>query len=84
MSCILFVHDFHVSSGTARTLIRFLTSLEFELKRQQGSHKFLAHADGRTATVPDHPGADLGPGLLPKILHDIEVTREDFVRWLTK
>jgi predicted RNA binding protein YcfA (HicA-like mRNA interferase family) len=33
----------------------------------------------RTATVPDHPGEDLGPGLLRKILNDIEVTREDFI-----
>jgi predicted RNA binding protein YcfA (HicA-like mRNA interferase family) len=69
---------------TARTMIRFLISSGFELKRQKGSHKFFAHPDGRTATVPDHPGEDLGPGLLRKILNDIEVTREDFLQWLAK
>ncbi len=40
---------------TAKVIIRFLNSLDFELKRQKGSHKFFSHPDGRTATVPDHP-----------------------------
>ncbi len=49
-----------------------------------GSHKFFKHPDGRTATIPDHPGEDLGRGILRKILNDIEVTREDFLNWLSK
>ncbi len=69
---------------TAKTIIQFLTHLGFELVRQKGSHKFFRHPDGRTAMVPDHPGEDLGRGILRKILNDIEVTREDFLNWLSK
>jgi predicted RNA binding protein YcfA (HicA-like mRNA interferase family) len=56
----------------------------FVLKRQKGSHKFFTHPDGRTVTVPDHPGEDIGRGLLRKILNDIEISREDFVKWLSR
>lgn len=69
---------------TAKTIIQFLNHSGFELTRQKGSHKFFKHPDGRTATVPDHPGEDLGRGILRKILNDIEVTREDFLNWLSK
>ena len=68
---------------TAKTIIQFLIHLDFEFVRQKGSHKFFRHSDGRTATVPDHPGEDLGRGILRKILNDIEVTREDFLNWLS-
>jgi predicted RNA binding protein YcfA (HicA-like mRNA interferase family) len=40
----------------------------FEQVRQKGSHKFFRHSDGRTATVPDHKGEDLGRGITNKIL----------------
>lgn len=46
----------------ARQMIRFLKSLGFSQLRRRGSHRFFAHADGRTATVPDHRGEDLGRG----------------------
>jgi len=63
---------------TAKTIIQFLNYLGFELKRQRGSH------NGRTATVPDHSGEDLGRGILKKILNDIEISREEFFDWLQK
>jgi predicted RNA binding protein YcfA (HicA-like mRNA interferase family) len=56
----------------------------FEQIRQKGSHKFFKHPDGRTATVPEHKGEDLGRGITNKILKDAEVTREDFLRWHQK
>jgi len=34
-------------------MIQFLTSLGFSQIRRRGSHRFFAHPDGRTATVPD-------------------------------
>jgi len=34
--------------------------------------------------VTDHPGEDIGRGLLRKILNDIEISREDFVKWLSR
>ncbi len=69
---------------SARVMISFLESLDFEFVRQRGSHKFFRHPDGRTATVPDHKGEDLGRGIVSKILSDIEVSRTEFVEWLKK
>lgn len=41
------------------------------------SHHFLRHPDGRTTVVPVHAGEALGPGLLAKLLRDVELTRDD-------
>ena len=65
-------------------MIAFLTHHGFEQARQKGSHKFFRHQDGRTATVPDHAGEDLGHGLTNKIFHDVELTKEDFLDWYLK
>lgn len=67
-----------------RIMINFLKSLGFKKSRQHGSHIFFRHPDGRTATVPDHKGEDLGRGITNKILHDAEVSREEFLDWLAK
>lgn len=67
----------------ARELIRYLKSLGFTETRQQGSHKFFRHPDGRTATIPDHRGEDLGRGILVKILRDAESSPQDFMAWLS-
>lgn len=69
---------------TAGVMIDFLESLGFEQVRQRGSHRFFRHPDGRTATVPDHVGEDLGRGITSKILADAEVTRDDFLIWYGK
>ncbi len=66
---------------SAKLMIEFLKDLGFEQLRQRGSHKFFRHPDGRTATVPDHRGEDLGRGITHQILKDVEVTREEFMRW---
>jgi len=62
--------------------IEFLKKQGFVQVRQKGSHIFFKHKDGRTATVPYHKGELIGRGLLLKILRDIEVKREDFIKWL--
>jgi predicted RNA binding protein YcfA (HicA-like mRNA interferase family) len=67
----------------SRDVIPFLESLGFIQVRQKGSHKFFRHADGRTATVPDHKGEDLGRGILAKILRDAGVKPADFLAWLS-
>lgn len=69
---------------TARIMIKFLNNLDFKMVRQKGSHKFFRHPDGRTATVPDHRGEDLGRGITAKIFRDAEVTIEDFLKWHIK
>ena len=62
----------------ARELIKILKNLGFVEKRQKGSHLFLSHPDGRTTVVPVHPSKLIGVGLLRSILHDIELSPDDF------
>lgn len=75
------------SSGPAvvkpRALIRALERMGFRLLRKsKGSHWQFEHPDGRRTTVPVHRGQDIGPGLLRKILRDIEVEVKDLQKWL--
>jgi predicted RNA binding protein YcfA (HicA-like mRNA interferase family) len=65
-------------------IVKFLTGLGFKKSRQHGSHIFFRHPDGRTATVPFHKGEDLGRGLVNKILHDADVSRNVLLDWLAK
>ena len=65
-----------------RQVIAALEQLGFAQVRQRGSHKQFKHADGRVTTVQDHKGRDIAPGLLRKILEDIRVTPEEFLRIL--
>jgi predicted RNA binding protein YcfA (HicA-like mRNA interferase family) len=53
--------------------------LGFEVVRQKGSHVFYRHPDGRTTTVPNHPGRDLARPLVREILREIELTPEELV-----
>jgi predicted RNA binding protein YcfA (HicA-like mRNA interferase family) len=65
-------------------MITFLEYLGFKKIRQHGSHIFFRHLDGRTATVPDHKGEDLGRGITNKILHDAKASRKEFSDWLAR
>ena len=67
---------------SAEKLIRILKKLGFEEIRQKGSHKYFKHRDGRATVVPVHPGRDIGRGLLRKILSEIEIDREEFLRYV--
>lgn len=64
---------------SAKELIQILEKEGFLPVRQEGSHVFFRHQDGRTATVPNHPGRDLSRGLLRKILRDIGLSRDEFL-----
>jgi len=64
----------------ADEVLRVLRTIGFEVKRQRGSHIFLAHPDGRTTVVPSHRGEDLDRGMLRKILRDAKLSRADFLR----
>ena len=66
----------------ASLMIKFLEEKGFWKSRQKGSHIFFRHSDGRTATVPVHKGEDLGKGMVGKILRDMEVEKEEFLKWL--
>lgn len=66
----------------ARDVIAVLRQLNFSEVRQRGSHKQFKHADGRITTVPVHGGRDISPNLLRKIIEDIRITPEEFLRRL--
>ena len=61
----------------AKTLEKVLSNMGFEKVRQKGSHAFYRHSDGRSTTLPHHPGRDLAKPLLREILKEIELTPEE-------
>jgi len=62
-------------------MTKILNKLGFELKRQEGSHMFFEHPDGRTTVIPNHGGEEIDRGLLNKIIkHDLQISREDFMK----
>jgi predicted RNA binding protein YcfA (HicA-like mRNA interferase family) len=63
-----------------REVIAALEKLGFAQVRQRGSHRQFRHPDGRVTTVPDHRGRDISPNLLRKILDDIHVDADDFLK----
>jgi len=63
---------------TGEEVISALRRAGFQVLRVKGSHHFLRHPDGRTTVVPLHSGETVGPGLMAKILHDCELTRDQF------
>ncbi|NLH73565.1 MAG: type II toxin-antitoxin system HicA family toxin [Verrucomicrobia bacterium] len=65
-----------------REVVAALRRAGFAIVRTKGSHHFLQHADGRRTVVPVHGGETIGPGLLCKILKDVEMETEEFARWL--
>ena len=69
---------------TAERVIKALRKAGFVVVRRRGSHVFLRHQDGRATVVLVHKGEDLGRGLLRKIIHDVELTREEFLELLGK
>ncbi len=62
-----------------KDLISILKRAGFKVIRVKGSHHFLQHSDGRVTVVPVHSGEVIGPGLLGKILRDIEWNEEDLL-----
>lgn len=68
---------------SANEVIKILQKMGFKKIRQEGSHVFLQHADGRTTVIPNHPGEDVDRGLLNKILKkDLGIEREDFMEYV--
>ena len=66
------------SAVTCKSLITALKRAGFLILRVRGSHHFFfRHPDGRTTVVLVHSGESLGPGLLAKVLPDVEITRNE-------
>jgi predicted RNA binding protein YcfA (HicA-like mRNA interferase family) len=62
---------------TGRELVAALGQVGFLVARVKGSHHLVRHADGRATVVPVHAGETLGPGLLARILADVQLTRDE-------
>lgn len=66
----------------AKEFEKILIKMGFEKLRQQGSHMFFQHKDGRTTVVPNLPGENLDRHLMNKIIkHDLEISREEFFKY---
>lgn len=62
---------------TPKKLVKILIALGFAERDAQGSHTFFKHSDGRTTVVPIH-AKEISRGLLRKILHDIELSVDEY------
>ena len=69
-------------SITGSELIKALAKVGFAVARVKGSHHRIEHPDGRKTTVPVHGKDTLGPGILLKILRDVDLTRDDLLQLL--
>jgi len=67
---------------TGKEVVSVLSRGGFVVIRIKGSHHYLRNPDGRCTVVSVHSGETIGPGLMTKILHDIEITRDDFMKLL--
>jgi predicted RNA binding protein YcfA (HicA-like mRNA interferase family) len=63
-------------------IVKALGKVGFQVIRQKGSHVYLKHPDGRATVVPVHKGEPVGRGLLRKIMKDVDLGREEFLRLL--
>ena len=63
---------------TGKEVIKTLRKAGFSIVRVKGSHHFLQHEDGRCTVVPVHSGEIIGPGLMNKILKDVDMTVDAF------
>lgn len=68
----------NLPSLKAKEVVKILHKFGFKKVRQRGSHAFFSHADGRITVVPIHQGRSLGKGLLHSILHDVQISPEQF------
>lgn len=62
-----------------KTMEKVLLSLGFQFVRQEGSHLFYRHPDGRSTTVPNHPARDLARPLIREILREINMSPDEFI-----
>jgi predicted RNA binding protein YcfA (HicA-like mRNA interferase family) len=65
-----------------RTMEKALLKLGFQVVRQKGSHVFYRHPDGRTTTLPCHPGRDFARPLTREILREIKLSPEQLANLL--
>ncbi len=70
---------------TTREVIKVAKKLGYYKDRQKGSHATFRHQEtGHSVTIPIHKGKTLDKGLLHSIIHDLELTDEEFLKLLKK
>lgn len=69
---------------SSRKIIKVLSDLGFEIARKHGSHVVMKHVDGRITVIPVHARENIGVGLLVKIMKDVKLEREEFIKLLAK
>ena len=68
---------------TGKEVAKVVEKLGFVFDHQTGSHMIFKHPDGRKTAIPHHPGEELGPGLLTKIIkYDLQISREEFLKYV--
>ncbi|MBI2122421.1 MAG: type II toxin-antitoxin system HicA family toxin [Candidatus Sungbacteria bacterium] len=67
-----------------KELIRVLEKLGFFKHHQVGSHAQYKDLRGRRITVPIHAGKDIKKKILRGIISDLEMTVDDFIKFLKK
>ena len=65
-----------------KTMDKILRRLGFNAVRQNGSHVFYRHSDGRTTTLPNHGNRDIARPLMREILREISISPDELVKLL--
>lgn len=64
---------------SARKLIKIIKILGFIEIRSKGSHHFFLNPNSKkTTTIPVHSGEDISTGTLKSILHDINISMDEY------
>lgn len=67
---------------SSKKISKILVEMGFQNIRQEGSHMFFQHHDGRTTVIPSHSGEDVDRGLLNKIIKkDLKISRKEFLKY---
>jgi len=71
-----------VPSVAGGKVVKALERAGFSIARISGSHHIMRHPDGRSVSVPVHPGHDMPKGTLGNILAITGLTSQDLARLL--
>ncbi len=61
-----------------KKIVSILIELGYTPIRQKGSHLILQNGEGKLSVVPLHQ-KDIGVSLLREIIHELGITREEFL-----
>ncbi len=64
----------------SRKIIKILILKGYDKIGQKGSHVQFKNKEGKIITVATHPGKSVSRGLLRKIIRDLEISREEFIK----